>query len=98
GVDVEVERRQGRASALHVRVGDQQIRAEVDQPSYRVRLVLQDRPIHLVGRDPLPARRTERSVRQAERFGALLGWQQLRPRDVGGRDGGELNVSAWGVE
>ena len=98
GMDVEVERGKRLAPTTHVGMGEEQVRAEPDQPADRVGPLLQDCAVHLVRRHPLLTRRAQRPVGQAERASALLRRQQFLAGDVRGRHGREEHVAALGIE
>ena len=50
GMGVEIQRRQRRAPAHRIGVGEQQVGAEPDQAAHRIGRALQDRAVEIMGR------------------------------------------------
>jgi len=98
GMNVEVERRERRASSPDVGVGEEEVGAEADDAAHRERPPLQDTAVYLVRGYMLPAGRAKRPLRQAECAGPSFRRQQLLAADIRGRHGREKNIASRGVE
>ena len=98
GMGVEVQRRERPPAPHRIGEGQQDIGAEPDQAADGVGRAVQDRAIEILGGDAVPPRRTERALRDAERWGHLLRGGQVLPGDGSGGDRREQHIAAGGVE